>query len=278
MTLRTAVLQMTSGIDPDANAATIEQAMARAAEGGARLFCTPEMSNLIDRDRDRAASHIVAEQDDPFLARIRAAATRHGMWVLLGSIAVRHEQSPDKYANRSLLIDDSGNIRARYDKMHLFDVDLPTGESWRESNAYIGGQSAIVGETPWGGIGLSICYDIRFPALFQALSGAGATILSIPAAFTVPTGRAHWETLLKARAIENACFVIAAAQTGKHEDGRDTWGHSLVIDPWGEILLELDEDAGLGLVDLPLERIRDVRARVPVLDHRRVIPTAEGAR
>lgn len=278
MTLRTAVLQMTSGIDPEANAATIEHAMSRAAEAGARLFCTPEMSNIIDRDRDRAAANIVAEQDDPLLARVRAAAAYHGLWVLLGSIAVRHEQATNKFANRSLLIDDSGNIHARYDKMHLFDVDLPTGESWRESNAYVGGQSAVVSETPWGRIGLSICYDVRFPSLFQSLSAAGATILSIPAAFTVPTGRAHWETLLKARAIENACFVIAPAQTGKHDDGRETWGHSVVIDPWGEILLELEDDAGLGIVDLPLDRISDVRARVPVLDHRRAIPKAEVAR
>ncbi len=276
--LRAALMQMTAGIDPAANALAIEQAMARAAEAGATLFCTPEMSNLIDRDRARAASHIVAEGDDEVLRRICAAAAKHHLWVLIGSLAVRHEGEADKYANRSYLIDDTGAIRARYDKMHLFDVDLASGESWRESNAYAAGNTAMVADTPWGGIGLSICYDIRFPALYQALSAAGAKILAIPAAFTVPTGRAHWETLLRARAIENACFVIATAQTGLHEDGRETYGHSCVIDPWGEILLSLDEEQGLGIVDLPLDRIDDIRARIPVIAHRRPIPTAQVAK
>ncbi|WP_221792138.1 carbon-nitrogen hydrolase family protein [Aquisediminimonas sediminicola] len=273
--LRAALLQMSAGIDPAANALAIEDAMARAAEAGATLFCTPEMSNLIDRDRTRAASHIVAEGDDEVLRRIRAAAAKYHLWVLIGSLAVRHEGENGKYANRSFLIDDTGAIRARYDKMHLFDVDLASGESWRESNAYAAGNTSIVGDTPWGGIGLSICYDVRFPALYQALSAAGANILSIPAAFTVPTGLAHWETLLRARAIENACFVIATAQTGLHEDGRETYGHSCVIDPWGEILLSLGEEQGLGIVDLPLDRIDDIRARIPVIAHRRPIPTAQ---
>jgi predicted amidohydrolase len=209
------------------------------------------------------------------MCRICAAAAAHHLWVLVGSLAVRLEGDSGKYANRAFLIDDKGEIRARYDKIHLFDVDLATGESWRESNAYAGGSAAVVGDTPWGGIGLSICYDIRFPALYQALSAAGANILSIPAAFTVPTGQAHWTTLLRARAIENACFVIATAQTGLHEDGRETYGHSCVIDPWGEILLSLGDEPGLGIVDLPLGRIDDIRARIPVIAHRRPIPMAE---
>jgi len=170
------------------------------------------------------------------------------------------------------VIDGQGAIQARYDKMHLFDVDLATGESWRESAVYAPGEHAALAGTPWGGIGLSVCYDLRFAALYRALSDGGATILTVPAAFTVPTGKAHWHLLLRARAVESACFVIAAAQYGSHEDGRETYGHSLVVDPWGEVLLDMGEGAGLGFADLDPARIEDVRARVPVLRHRRPIP------
>jgi deaminated glutathione amidase len=228
------------------------------------------MSVLLDRDRARAKANIRAESDDPVLAAVRAAAAKHGIWVHIGSLAVRAEDS-DKFANRGFVIDASGAVTARYDKMHLFDVDLPTGESWRESNAYVAGAGSIVADTPLGILGLSICYDLRFPALYQALSGAGATVLSIPSAFTVPTGQAHWHVLMRARAIENACFVVAAAQTGTHEDGRVTYGHSLVIGPWGDVLLDMGEGAGLGFCDINPAQVSDVRARIPVIAHRRPV-------
>lgn len=270
--MKIAVLQMTSGIDPAANAATLRNAIADAAAGGAAMLFTPEMSGLLDRDRARAAGSIVAEADDPVLAEVCAAARQHRIWVNLGSLAVR---SGDRYANRGFVIDDRGTIRARYDKLHLFDVDLPTGESWRKSAAYVAGEGAAVVATPAGQVGLSICYDLRFPDLYRALSDAGAEILSIPAAFTRPTGAAHWHVLLRARAIEAGCFVVAAAQTGEHADGRATYGHSLVIDPWGEVLLDLSEGATLGFAELDPARLADVRARVPALRHRRAIPAVE---
>ncbi|QNE33355.1 carbon-nitrogen hydrolase family protein [Sphingomonas sp. NBWT7] len=261
---------MTSGIDPAANADVIVRAIDEAAQGGAAMLFTPEMSGLLDRDRVRAARSIVAEEDDRVLAAVRDAAARTGIWVHIGSLAVR--RADGRLANRGFLIDGSGSIRARYDKIHLFDVDLPTGESWRESAAYAGGEAAVVVDTPLGRLGLTICYDLRFPDLFRSLSDAGATILTVPAAFTRPTGAAHWHILLRARAIEAACFVIAAAQTGAHADGRATFGHSLAVDPWGEVVADLGETAGLAFVPIDRERIGEVRARIPVLDHRRAIP------
>ncbi len=207
------------------------------------------------------------------LAAVREAAAKHGTWVHLGSLAILREDG--KLANRGFVIDSSGGIRARYDKMHLFDVDLPTGESWRESATYARGERTVTVETPLGVLGLAICYDLRFPDLFSALSDAGATILSIPAAFTRPTGAAHWHILMRARAIEAAAFVIAAAQTGVHEDGRATYGHSLVADPWGELLLDMGEPAGLGFAEIDPARVIAARERVPVLKHRRAIPPVE---
>jgi deaminated glutathione amidase len=269
--MRIALLQMTSGIDPAANAADMVKAVEDAAAGGAVMLFTPEMSGLIDRDRARAKDNVHHEADDPVLAAVRSAAARHGIWVHIGSLAVRTEES-EKFANRGFVIDAIGGVTARYDKMHLFDVDLPTGESWRESNAYVAGAAPVVATTPPGMLGLSICYDLRFPALYQALSGAGATILSIPSAFTVPTGEAHWHVLMRARAIENACFVVAAAQTGHHADGRDTYGHSLVVAPWGDVLLDMGGEAGLGFCEIDLGEGEKARARVPVIAHRRRIP------
>jgi deaminated glutathione amidase len=266
--MRIAVLQMTSGIDPATNAATMVDAVAQAAAGGAAMLFTPEMSGLLDRHRMRAKNNIGAEGDDPVLAAVRTAAAKHGIWVHIGSLAVRAESS-DKFANRGFVIDANGAVTVRYDKMHLFDVDLPTGESWRESNAYVAGVSPVVAETPLGMVGLSVCYDLRFPALYQALSGARATVLSIPSAFTVPTGQAHWHVLMRARAIENACFVIAAAQTGIHEDGRTTYGHSLVVGPWGDVLLDMGDTVGMGFCNLDLDEVADVRQRIPVMAHRR---------
>jgi len=268
--MRIALAQMTSGIDPAANARTVASAIGEAKAGGAAMLFTPEMSGLLDRDRARATANIAAEEDDPTLAATREAAARHGLWVHLGSLALRRDDG--RLANRGFVIDDTGAIRARYDKLHLFDVDLPTGESWRESAAYAPGETAAVVDTPVGALGLSICYDLRFPDLYRALSDAGAAILSVPAAFTRPTGAAHWHVLLRARAIESAAFVAAAAQTGTHEDGRATYGHSLVVDPWGETLLDMGEAPGIGFADLDPARVADVRSRIPALRHRRPIP------
>jgi predicted amidohydrolase len=272
---RAALLQMTSGIDPAANAATLVEAVAQARAGGAAMLFTPEMSGLVDGNRERAQRHYAYERDDRVLSAVRDAAARHGLWVHLGSLAVLREDG--KLANRAFVIDDQGEIRARYDKMHLFDVDLPTGESWRESNSYTAGAGPVVVETPLGKLGLAICYDLRFPDLFRTMSDAGATILAVPAAFTRPTGAAHWHVLLRARAIEAAAFVLAAAQTGEHQDGRATYGHSLAIDPWGDVLLDMGEAAGLGFAELDTARLEDVRTRVPVLRHRRAIPAASVA-
>lgn len=268
--MRVALLQMTAGIDPDANAAVIEAAVAEAAAGGATMLFTPEMSGLLDRDRKRAAQHICEERVDRVLSRVRSAAKTHGIWVALGSLAVRGA-ADERLANRSFVIDDDGEIAARYDKMHMFDVDVGEGNSWRESAAYAPGDKAVTVATPLGMLGLTICYDLRFPALHAALSDAGAVAIAAPAAFTVPTGEAHWHVLQRARAIENAAFVIAAAQTGEHADGRRTYGHSLVVDPWGKILLDMGEAPGVGFCDLDLAAVDDARSRVPVIKHRRTI-------
>ena len=268
---RIAVLQMTSGINPADNAATLVGAVGAAAMGGAKMIFTPEMSGLLDRNRERARAHIVAEADNPMLAAVQEVAARAGVWVAIGSLAVLREDG--RWANRSLLIDASGSVTARYDKLHMFDVDLASGESWRESSAYAPGEALTVAETPIGRLGLTICYDLRFPALFEALGRTGCDAIAIPAAFTVPTGAAHWHILQRARAIEGSAFVIAAAQVGTHKDGRRTYGHSLVVDPWGEVLLDMGgEAAGLGFVDLDLARITMVRSQIPSLANRRTIP------
>ncbi|KQN72010.1 carbon-nitrogen hydrolase family protein [Sphingomonas sp. Leaf62] len=268
--MKLALLQMTAGTDPHANAAVLVDAIERAAAGGAAMLFTPEMSGLIDRDRDRAAASIATEDADAVLRAVCTAAAQAGIWVHLGSLAIR--LADGRLANRGYVIDSAGAIRARYDKLHLFDVTLPTGESWRESASYAPGQSASVVATPVGQVGLAICYDLRFADLFRALADAGATLLSVPAAFTVPTGQAHWHVLLRARAIEAGAFVVAAAQTGQHADGRTTFGHSLVIDPWGKVMLDMGEAAGVGFVDIDPAQVDAVRARIPVLAHRRTIP------
>lgn len=268
--MKIALTQLTSGIDPAANAVAIVAGIAEAAGAGAGMLFTPEMSGLVDRDRARAATVLRGEDDDVVLRAVRAAAAEHRIWVQVGSLAVLGADG--RLANRAFVIDDTGAIRARYDKLHLFDVDLPTGESWRESATYAPGAGAVVVETPAGALGLSICYDVRFADLYRALSDAGATVLAVPAAFTQPTGAAHWHVLLRARAIEAGAYVVAAAQTGTHEDGRATYGHSLVIDPWGDVLLDLGEAAGIGYAEIDRARIADVRARIPVIAHRRAIP------
>ncbi|HYX47649.1 MAG TPA: carbon-nitrogen hydrolase family protein [Sphingomicrobium sp.] len=270
---RIALFQSNTGIDPAVNAEALEDAIGQAAAGGAELLFTPEMSGLLDRDSVRAAKNLSDEEEDKVLARCREAARGHGIWLHIGSLAVLVDDG--KVANRGFVIDREGEIRARYDKIHLFDVDLPTGESWRESNVYSAGKGVVlVNGTPVGKLGLTICYDLRFPGLFARLAEADADVIAVPAAFTVPTGKAHWHILLRARAIEAGLFVVAAAQVGRHEDGRQTFGHSLVVDPWGEVLLDMGEEPGVGFADIDLKRISDVRGRIPALNHRRPIPDA----
>jgi deaminated glutathione amidase len=272
--MKIAVYQARTGTDPVANAAELVNRVNEAACGGAAMLFTPEMSGLLDRDRDRASHRLQSESEDRVLAQVRNAAARAGIWVHLGSLALRADG--DKLVNRGFVIDDQGEIRARYDKMHLFDVDLPTGESWRESASYKGGERPVLVETPLGLLGLSICYDLRFAGLFAALSDHGARLFSVPAAFTVPTGEAHWHILLRARAIEAGAFVIAAAQVGRHEDGRDTYGQSLIVDPWGRVLLDMGGEAvGLGFAELDLAAVDEIRSRLPALSHRRPIPVPE---
>ncbi|PEQ13415.1 nitrilase [Novosphingobium sp. PC22D] len=268
---RAAVLQTTTGIDPDANATALVAAIEEASAGGAAMLFTPEMSGLLDRERSRAADAIAHEADDRVLAAVRDAAARTGLWVALGSLAIRRED--DLWANRAFVIDGAGEIAARYDKLHMFDVDLDTGESWRESNAYAAGEAVVTAQTPLGRLGLSICYDIRFPALYDALGRAGCDLIAIPAAFTVRTGKAHWHVMQRARAIEATAWVVAAAQVGRHEDGRATYGHSLVVDPWGEVALDLGgESQALGFAEIDPARTQAVRAQLPSLANRRKIP------
>ena len=268
--VKIALFQSTTGIDPAANAEQLVRAIAEAAGQGAAMLFTPEMSGLLDRDFQRAAKAIQAEEQTDALAACRNAAREHSIWLHLGSLAVLTEDG--QVANRAFVIDAQGEVRARYDKMHMFDVDLPTGESWRESVVYQPGTEAVIVQgTPVGTLGLTICYDLRFPALFAQLAEAGADVIAVPAAFTVPTGKAHWEVLLRARAIEAGLFVVAAAQSGQHEDGRNTYGHSLVVDPWGEVLLDAGEGTKLVTAEIDLARITDVRSRVPALKHRRAV-------
>jgi len=268
---RIALFQSQTGIDPQANAVSLVEAIGKAADGGAEILFTPEMSGLLDRDTERARRNLRSEDEDIVLAACRRAAKERDIWLHLGSLAVLVENG--KVANRGFIIDREGQIRARYDKIHLFDVDLPTGESWRESATYSAGNDvAVVNGTPVGKLGMTICYDLRFPALFARIAEADADVIAVPAAFTVPTGRAHWHILLRARAIEAGLFVVAAAQVGRHEDGRQTYGHSLVVDPWGEVLLDMGEEQGVAFADVDLAQISDVRARIPALNHRRPIP------
>jgi predicted amidohydrolase len=276
--MKIALFQAQTGIDPGENGAELVRRVHEAAAGGAAILFTPEMSGLLDRDRSRAIRHLHLQVDDPVLAAVRAAASAAGIWVHLGSLALLAPDG-DKLLNRGFVVDDQGAIRASYDKIHLFDVDLPTGESWRESAAYERGERAVVVDTPAGALGLSICYDLRFAGLYAALSNEGATVLAIPAAFTVPTGEAHWHVLMRARAIEAGAFVVAAAQVGQHQDGRKTYGHSLVVDPWGKVLLDMGgEGPGLGFAALDPGAVEEVRRRLPAIWHRRPIPVPEHVR
>jgi deaminated glutathione amidase len=258
-----ALHQMCSGINIEDNLKVMKRAIKAAAAEGACFYFAPEMSCLLDRNRERAAGALFIESETAAIAEICRSAAEAGIWVHLGSVAVRLDDRPNMLANRTLLIDDKGQICARYDKMHLFDVDLDSGESWRESSAYAPGRGPTLADTLLGPMGLTICYDMRFPDLYSTLSKAGARIFAVPAAFTQPTGQAHWHIMLRARAIESASFVVAAAQSGGHDDGRETYGHSLVVDPWGAIL---------GFVEIDLSQVDHVRKQIPVHLNRREIP------
>ncbi len=271
---RIAVLQMTSAVDPAANAATLVDAVAKAKAGGSEMLFTPEMCGLLDRNRRRAATNIHAPENDPVLAAVREAAAREGIWVALGSLAVLRQDG--QWANRAFVIDDRGEVAATYDKIHMFDVTLASGETWRESAAYAPGEKVVALPTPAGKLGLAICYDMRFPALFEALGNQSCDLIAIPAAFTVPTGKAHWHLLLRARAVEASAYIVAAAQVGEHEDGRATYGHTLVVDPWGEVVLDMGGDTpGLGFAEIDSDHIREIRAQLPSLANRRAIPKSD---
>jgi predicted amidohydrolase len=225
------------------------------------------MTNILETRRERLFATIVAEEKDASLAAFRELARKLGIFVHIGSLAIK--LSAERAANRSFLIDTRGDIVARYDKIHMFDVDLPGGESYRESRSYRPGELAITADLPWGRLGLSVCYDLRFPALYRALAEAGSSFLAIPSAFTRQTGEAHWHVLNRARAIENGAFVFAAAQAGRHENGRDTFGHSLIVDPWGEIIAEADVEPGVVLATIDPAQVAAARARIPSLSHGR---------
>lgn len=268
------VLQMTSGVDPEVNLAVIEDAAKKCAKQGALVLFTPEMSLLLDRDRARARQWIESDRPADVIERLSVIAAKQHLDIVIGSMPVATPSG--KWANRSHYFHPDLGPPVTYDKMHMFDVQLASGEAWRESAAYEAGREVVtVDRTPIGRLGLTICYDLRFPALFGELGNRRCDVIAVPAAFTRPTGAAHWHVMLRARAIEAQAFVIAAAQVGTHEDGRETYGHSLVVDPWGEVLLDMGGDVpGLGFCDIDLFRIMDVRAQVPALANRRDIPTS----
>ena len=266
-----ALIQTRTPAAPEAALAHVAPLIREAAAGGAKLILTPEATNFMIRDRDRRAAVLTLQDDDAVVAGLRDLARELGVWVLIGSAIVKSGVADDdRAANRSLLIDDGGEIVAAYDKLHVFDVDLPTGERWRESEAVRPGEAAVIAGTPWGGLGLTVCYDIRFPQLYRALARTGAAMIAVPAAFTVPTGEAHWETLLRARAIETGAFILAPAQGGTHEDRRRTWGRSTVVAPWGEVIARLDhDDPGVLFATLDLDAVDRARAAIPQLAHDR---------
>lgn len=268
--LKAGLVQTTTGLDPSRNAADLAAAVDRLAEAGADIVFTPEMCGLLDRNSKRLAANAMAEEDDPTLAALRTVARERQVAVSIGSLAIR--TGGGKLANRSFVIGPDGSILARYDKIHLFDVDLPNGDRYRESASFEPGADLRLVQLDWGRLGLAICYDLRFPHLHAALARAGAHVIAQPAAFTVPTGEAHWHVLMRARAIETGSFIIAAAQTGLHEDGRETYGHSLVVDPWGHVLLDMGDRPGEAMVGLDLARVEDARARIPNLTHSRPLP------
>ncbi|HEY7382372.1 MAG TPA: carbon-nitrogen hydrolase family protein [Beijerinckiaceae bacterium] len=268
-----ACVQMRSGRDPLANRDAAAALVREAASQGAQYVQTPEMTSLVERSRPALFEKVGPEEHDPTLAAMREVARERHIVVHLGSLPVR---VGDKVANRAFVIDSDGDLIASYDKIHLFDVDLPNGESWRESATYTGGDRAILAALPWGLLGVTICYDVRFPALYRALAENGAAFLSAPACFTRQTGEAHWHVLHRARAIESGAFMISAAQGGRHEDGRETFGHSLIVDPWGRILAEGGTEPGVILAEIDVGQVAEARARIPALRHARTFAVETG--
>ena len=277
LSFNAAMIQMRSGLDPTANLAAALKSINEAKEAGADYVLTPEMTNILAANCEQLFAKIVTEERDATLTTLREVARKLAIYIHIGSLAIK--TSPEKAANRSFLIDRRGEVAARYDKIHMFDVDLAGGESYRESNTYRPGELAMVADLPWARLGLTVCYDLRFPALYRALAEAGASFLAIPSAFTRQTGEAHWHVLQRARAIENGCFVFAAAQGGKHENGRETYGHSLVVDPWGRILAEGGTKPGVVMAQIDPSEVVAARSRIPSLHHGRrfelVEPLAE---
>ena len=269
--LKVALIQTRTPATPQAALDHVAPLIRQAAEGGAQLILTPEATNFLIRDR-AARDAVLADADaDMVVQGLRDLARELKVWLLIGSAIVRSGyDGDDRAANRSILIDDAGAVVSTYDKLHVYDVDLPTGERWRESASIRPGDDAVVADTPWGRLGLTICYDVRFGHLHRALAKAGASMIAVPAAFTVPTGEAHWETLLRARAIESGAYVLAPAQAGAHEDGRRTWGRSTVVAPWGEVVARLDDDApGVLFALLDFDAVARAREAVPQLTHDR---------
>lgn len=269
--LPVALVQTRTPASPAAAFAHAEPLIREAAAGGAKLILTPEATNFVIRNREAREAVLATVERDEAVAGLRALAGELGVWLLVGSAIVRSGvDGDDRAANRSILVDDHGAVAATYDKLHVYDVDLPTGESWRESASIRPGDAAVVADTPWGRLGLTVCYDLRFPQLFRALAKAGASMIAVPSAFTVPTGEAHWETLLRARAIETGCWILAPAQGGAHEDGRRTWGRSMIVGPWGEVIARLDHDEpGVLFAALDLDAVARAREAVLQLTHDR---------
>ena len=272
-TFKAALIQMRTGITPAANLDAATRMIAEAKSAGADYVQTPEMTNIMDVQRERFFATIQEEDADASLAAFRELARKLNIFIHVGSLAIK--VGPEKAANRSFVINPKGDIAARYDKIHMFDVDLAGGESYRESRNYRPGDIAINTNLPWGVLGVTICYDLRFPALYRALAEAGATMLAIPSAFTKQTGEAHWNVLMRARAIENGCFVLAAAQAGKHENGRETFGHSIIVDPWGRVLAEGGSEPGVVMAEIDPALVAEARSRMPSLQHGRRFEMAE---
>jgi deaminated glutathione amidase len=267
MSFRAALVQMRSGVDEQRNLAAASALIREAAAGGAQFVSTPEMTNLFEPDRERLKAIARVEAEDEAMKAFSALAQAHRIWLHAGSFALMGDKG--KLVNRSLLFSPEGKVAARYDKIHLFDVDLPNGDKYRESATYAGGQDAVVVDTPLARLGLTICYDMRFPLLYHALGKEGVGVIAAPAAFTRPTGEAHWHVLLRARAIETGSFVLAAAQGGKHDSGRETYGHSIIINPWGEVVGEAGIDPGLIMADIDLAEVAAARARIPAIANAR---------
>ena len=270
--MRVGLVQLTSSDDPKENLLTVSNFVAEAARGGADFVLTPEVTNCVSASRKRQSEVLATEDQDVTLAMLQSEAARHGIWLLIGSLALKARDDA-RFVNRSFLIDPKGGIVARYDKLHMFDVTINEVETYRESDGYRAGDRAVLTEVDGVPLGMSICYDLRFPYLYRGLSKAGAKILTVPSAFSPDTGGAHWETLLRARAIETGSFVLAPAQCGAHpvSKGRQrvTHGHSLAVDPWGQVLCDGGEAPGVSLVDLRLHEVDDVRRRIPSLAHER---------